>query len=363
MRRHVLMLVSVVCVLAAASAAEAGLTDPTGGGAPHYNQSPSLGLHYLISTVGTFPSPSSASPGAAGSDPYLGEIGLFAGYYTPRNWELCDGQLLQISQNTALFSLLGTTYGGDGQTTFGLPDLRGRAAIHAGTGPGLSNRRLGQKGGAEQVTLTQAQMPSHNHTLSLGGATGNTGGSQPHENMQPYQVVNYVIALHGLFPSPSGGPVAAGADPFIGEIGMFGGTFAPRNWALCNGQLLSISQNTALFSILGTTYGGDGQTTFGLPDLRGRAAVHEGTGPGLSNRPLGQKGGVEQVTLTASQMPAHAHWVPLGWPTGNAGGGQAHENMQPYGVVNYIIALSGLYPSPDAWSGPQSLETPVLGEF
>jgi len=106
-------------------------------------------------------------------------------------------------------------------------------------------------------------------------------------NMQPYQVVNYIIALQGIFPSRNS------ADPFIAEIIMFGGNFAPRGWALCDGQLLPISSNTALFSLLGTTYGGDGRTTFGLPDLRGRVAVHAGNGPGLTSRRLGEKGGAE----------------------------------------------------------------------
>ena len=99
------------------------------------------------------------------------------------------------------------------------------------------------------------------------------------------------------------------ADPFIGEIIMFAGNFAPRGWALCDGQLLSIAQNSALFSILGTTYGGDGRTTFGLPDLRGRVAVHEGTGPGLPNIRLGQKGGAVNHTLTQGQLPPHTHTV------------------------------------------------------
>ena len=108
-------------------------------------------------------------------------------------------------------------------------------------------------------------------------------------NMQPYQAINYIIALQGIFPSRNS------IDPFIGEIIMFAGNFAPRGWALCDGQLLPISSNTALFSILGTTYGGDGRTTFGLPDLRGRAPVHAGNGPGLSPRQLGAKGGSENV--------------------------------------------------------------------
>ena len=106
-------------------------------------------------------------------------------------------------------------------------------------------------------------------------------------------------------------PAAAG-EPFIAEIIMFGGNFAPRGWAFCDGALLPISQNTALFSLLGTTYGGDGRTTFGLPDLRGRVAIHPGTGPGLSTVRLGEKGGVENVVLTTAQMPAHGHQIDHG---------------------------------------------------
>lgn len=166
-------------------------------------------------------------------------------------------------------------------------------------------------------------------------------------------------------------------DPFIGTIVMFGGTFAPRNWAFCEGQLLSITQHQALFSIIGTTYGGDGRTTFALPDLRGRVPVHPGQGPGLSPRVPGQKFGEETVTLTKAQMPAHSHavygaFVPaendnpwntvLGESTiytgangdliqlnaasvGPTGDGAAHDNIQPSLCVNFIIALEGTYPS------------------
>ncbi len=108
-------------------------------------------------------------------------------------------------------------------------------------------------------------------------------------NMQPYLGINFVIATVGTFPSRNA------AEPFIAEIMMFGGNFAPRGWALCNGQLLSIASNSALFSLLGTTYGGDGRTDFALPDLRGRVPLHPGTGPGLTNRRLGQKGGTEDT--------------------------------------------------------------------
>ena len=110
---------------------------------------------------------------------------------------------------------------------------------------------------------------------------------QTKDNMQPFLGVNFVIALQGIFPSRNS------ADPFLGEIMMVGFNFAPRGWATCDGQLLPIAQNSALFSLLGTTYGGDGRTTFGLPDLRGRVPVHPGSGPGLTPRTLGQRGGVE----------------------------------------------------------------------
>lgn len=173
--------------------------------------------------------------------------------------------------------------------------------------------------------------------------------------------------------------VNAGSEPFIGEVQWFAGNFAPRGWALCDGQLLSVASNSALFSILGTTYGGDGRTTFALPDVRGRVIIHQGQGPGLSNRYLGSKAGSESETLTANQMPAHSHTLQASGgaataitPTGNVlaspgrtrlydsgtanvnmdaaaitatGGSQAHNNMQPYTTLNCIIALQGIYPS------------------
>jgi microcystin-dependent protein len=180
------------------------------------------------------------------------------------------------------------------------------------------------------------------------------------------------------------------SEPFVGQIMMVGFNFAPRGWAFCDGQMLPISQNQALFSLLGTTYGGDGRTTFALPDLRGRVAIHQGSGPGLTTRRIGEKAGAERVTLTASTMPVHGHSAQgqmkmkatnsdaqtdepagkvlakatrgdvYGDPANltdmasqsvsvtvddNAGAGQPHENMQPYQVVNFIIALQGLYPS------------------
>lgn len=176
------------------------------------------------------------------SEPFIAEIRIFAGNFAPRGWAFCNGQLLPISQNTALFSLIGTTYGGDGRTTTALPNLQGRAPMHPGSGPGLTSRRLGQRGGVEMVTLSEAQMPSHLHTSAgcvdapanqktpvnnspaeeLDNVTAtyvddvdspagrmdantarNSGGSQDHNNMQPFLTLNFIIALVGLYPSRS----------------------------------------------------------------------------------------------------------------------------------------------------------------
>lgn len=172
------------------------------------------------------------------SEPFIAEIRIFAGNFAPRGWAFCDGQLMPIAQNTALFSLLGTTYGGDGRSTTALPNLQGRAPMHPGRGPGLTSRRLGERGGVETVTLTEAQMPSHTHQLrgdedageqntpvanvtatvranqrlyaapaALGPmaarSAGVVGGSQGHENMHPFLAINYIIALVGLYPSRS----------------------------------------------------------------------------------------------------------------------------------------------------------------
>ena len=172
------------------------------------------------------------------ADPYIAEIRMFAGNFAPSGWAFCNGQLLPIQQNTALFSLLGTTYGGNGQTTFGLPDLRDRSPIHFQQGPGLSDRSLGETGGAAAVALTPAEIPAHTHVakaalsptsntpnanVSLSPSGGGapvykalshptamaaqtlsaTGSALPHNNMQPYLAVTFIIALQGVFPPRS----------------------------------------------------------------------------------------------------------------------------------------------------------------
>jgi microcystin-dependent protein len=172
------------------------------------------------------------------------------------------------------------------------------------------------------------------------------------------------------------------ADPFIGEIRMFGGNFAPQGWSFCDGSVLAISQNDALFNLLGTTYGGDGQQTFNLPDLRGRVPIHQGVGAHGDSFVMGQMSGTETVTLNSNQVAAHSHPAQAGaggdvvspnnafWssdPGGNtaaytgpsnnpptmagtavglsAGGSQPHDNMQPFLAISYIISLFGIFPS------------------
>ena len=170
------------------------------------------------------------------------------------------------------------------------------------------------------------------------------------------------------------------SEPFLAEIRIFAGNFAPKGWAQCDGRLLTISQNTAVFALLGTTYGGDGETTFALPDLQGRAPMFQGQGPGLSSRTAGEMGGEASVTLLHSEMPGHTHparasdaagdqvgptgytWARAGAADGQkmyaagantnmnplalaaAGQGFPHNNMPPYLVLNFIIALQGIFP-------------------
>lgn len=170
------------------------------------------------------------------ADPFVAEIRIFPFNFAPRGWAFCDGQLLPLSQNTALFSLLGTTYGGNGRSNFALPNLQGRAPMQPGQGPGLSDHSLGEAGGSETVTLLQSEMPAHSHTLQAATFPGNqidptgaaltrvgngalyqtssnqnlvpmaptaltpTGGDQPHNNLQPFLTFNFCIALQGVFP-------------------------------------------------------------------------------------------------------------------------------------------------------------------
>jgi microcystin-dependent protein len=329
--------------------------------------------------------------------PTLGEIKSFAFGFAPKNWARCEGQSLSANQNHALFSLIGFTYGGSGDT-FKLPDLRGRVLLHTGNGYDVA------KGGGEEThVLTLREMAAHKHRAMASSkasdeptpkhnywprekpyrtdtntklnesAIGKTGGDKPHDNMAPFLSVNYCIALVGIFPTHTV------SEDYVGTIKTFPYLKPFDNpWAVCDGRELSISQYRGLFSVIGNHYGGNGQTTFRLPDLRGKAALGQGKGEGLSRYQVGDTGGAAQVTLTEDQLPPHQH-APNGkdggntpnandlmvWANGSnngfatekgtgpllhpgaldvAGESASHNNMMPYQVGMYIIAIDGELP-------------------
>ncbi|CAN7556050.1 phage tail protein [Paenibacillus sp. LjRoot56] len=327
---------------------------------------------------------------------YVGEIRMFGGNFAPVGWMFCSGQILPISQYESLFSLLGTTYGGDGVSTFALPNLQSRVPLHVG-----DEATFGEQGGVEEVTLTVNQIPAHSHafgvsskfgstntpegtvlarstlnqfTDSVGtaqttGILGSTGGSGAHSNIQPYLAINYIICVEGDYPSIEGGMYD---EEYLAEIRWVAFNFVPRGWALCNGQTLPIAQNQALFALMGTTYGGNGQSTFALPNLQNRIPIHMGEG-----FTIGESGGEKIHTLTTNEMPAHMHSLRASLNTADSknlanhtfgmtttssygyiadntsnssmvayiGGGQPHENRQPFLCLNAIIATEGIFPS------------------
>jgi microcystin-dependent protein len=234
-------------------------TGVTGDGTPVENRQPSLGLRYIIAMQGYFPqdpasgvTPPGGTQAPDRNEPFMGEIRAVPYNVAPRGWAFCEGQLLSINQNQALFSLLLTRYGGNGQTTFALPDLRGRVPIGAGQGPDLPNYTLGQKVGSAQVALTPANLPAHSHSVP-NGQTGTTGSDVPIDNLQPALALHFLIAANGEI-------IIAPWEP------------QPGGWVRCSGQLLAVAQYNHLFGHIGYSYGGSGPV-FALPDLRGRVVV------------------------------------------------------------------------------------------
>lgn len=328
----------------------------------------------------------------------LSEIRLFPYGFIPEHWLACDGQTLHRNEFLALFGLIGYSFGGSGNI-FNLPDLRGRVLLHRGNG-----YEVGKGGGEKEHVLTPREMAAHKH-LAVGSSKpsddftpkhnfwprdkpyrtdsntklnesciGTAGKDRPHENMAPYLSLTYCIAIDGNYPSSL-------PEEYIGTIKTFGTLPTnPYQWEPCDGRELSIHQYTRLFSVIGTKYGGNGTTTFKLPDLRGRATLSKGKGEGLSQYEVGQSGGAAQVTLTEVQLPAHQH-LPSGkiqggnadagtgvvWANGHgevngfatepgtspvmnpgaigiAGENAAHNNMMPYQVVTHYIAVDGIVP-------------------
>lgn len=358
---------------------------------------------------------------------YIGQIAIFGFNFAPQGWAFCQGQLLPIGQNTQLFSILGNMYGGNAQTDFALPNLQG-VPVGVGQGPGLSDYYLAEAGGEAAVTLMPGEMPSHNHafnavtnqatsaspqgnqlarawqakaqtdtvvsfysdnpanarTALAPNAIGASGSGQPHNNLQPYMTLNFCVAVQGIMPPRDGAPAPV-RQPFCGELSICAFSNPPAGWALCQGQLLPINQNQELYALLGTIYGGDGQRSFALPDLRGRVPLNFG-----ANFNLGQRGGEEAHTLSPGEMPSHNHAliadatsssvgstpssatvlgrstgavVPgntpftanlyntasananlAGQSIGATGGGQPHLNMMPSLALNFCIRLSGPFP-------------------
>jgi microcystin-dependent protein/glycosyltransferase involved in cell wall biosynthesis len=289
---------------------------------PIANSQASLALTVFQQIAGVYPS---RDPGS-----FIGELGIFAGNFGPDGAPLASGQLLSIAQNTALFSLLGTTYGGDGRTNFALPNLNGTALVGSGQGPGLPPQDLGGQTGSSDVTLTSQQLPPD---LS--------GTSQGFDNYQPSLPVSYIINLSGVFPSVDGG----GGLDFLGEVVPFAGNFAPLGWAFADGQLLPIAGNEALFNLIGTTHGGDGETNFALPDLRDRDIIGASSG-----HPIGTSFGQASVSLTNAQVP-----------TSPGGSAQPFDNEQPSLAMTYLIALQGIFPSRDGGGGVDP-NIPYLGQ-
>jgi microcystin-dependent protein len=323
-------------VAANPAAAVTEITAPAGSSAPFSNYQPSLALNMLIQTAGVFPC-NGCDYGGGSTIGFVRSFGFNFGLtYAPQT----HGQVLPIAQNTALFSILGTSYGGNGQTTFALPDLDGLTPIGTGIAPGLGPFDLGGIYGTDQTVLTPAQLPSHVHGLPGGGTTDPTGGNQPFDTYQPSLGMTYLIQVEGVFPSESGG---AAPNGFLGQVGLFAGSFEP-SWMEADGRVLLISEYESLFNLIGTTYGGDGQTTFAIPDLRGRAVVGTGQGAALAPVTIGEFLGSGDVTLTSAQMPTHDHDLDGGGTTDPAGGGQPVNQYEPGLGLSYLVRIQGLFP-------------------
>lgn len=347
-------------------------------------------------------------------DPFMGEIRMMASDRAPVGWVTCDGQALSPSNYPELFAKVGTAFGGDGTTSFQLPDLRGRAPVHVGR-----EHPLGRAGGTEKADLGAGHLPSHGHGANATKADAShtsveghvpaaleltaqsaygmveplnaispdmitaAGEGAPHENMQPFVCLNFVMALAGDWPAPGPRPIPAPVEsPFLGEVRLWAaaGDFVERSFLPCDGRELPIAQHTALYDVLRDRFGPARPGSFKLPLLEDRVPVHAGQGAGLTARAVGQAGGAAEVKLTEAEMPVHDHRYRIaateaverspkdqalaqgvgvsvygrgreGYPVElaeaavlPAGSGKAHDNMQPYVAMKYHIAIQGIYP-------------------
>lgn len=334
---------------------------------------------------------------------YISEIRAFAFPFDIKFWLPCDGRSLHINQNLQLFQLIGTTFGGSGDT-FNIPDLRDRVLI--GNGAGRPDFAIG---GEEAHSLSIQEMPRHSHQAVASSHDADTstplenfwpanagyvtesnasmnaqavlqvGFGTAHDNMSPYLAVNYAICISGVYPGKDFG----NEDEYLGGTKMFAGKVESKHWLPCDGRLLPLEANRALFSLLGTYYGGDGVTNFAVPDLRGRAPVcwGEGAFKDLTPYKIGEAAGEESTRVTMGQMAWHFHpvlanvkgnslnpsnmvWANQpGRPTvfcfakekgvgalmnpaalAEVGGDQPHNNMMPFQAIHFLIALTGEFP-------------------
>lgn len=307
--------------LIASGIAQAGPV--TGSGVPINTVQPSLGVTYLVRTQ----DPTNFAD--------IGQIEAFGGGVVPGGFSVANGQLISIASNPALFSRIGTTYGGNGVTNFALPDLSGRTVVGFGQGAGLTNRNLGSVAGAKTQTLTPNQVPP------FGGASGILSASQPVSILQPSLALSQAVVTQGFFPTPNG---TEAQGPVIGQVLTYASPLLPNGRLSANGQQVPINQNQALFSVLGNTYGGTGFTTFALPNLSGRAATEAGSAPGLTPEALGTIMGAETTTLRVANLPPQPLRLSNG-TTSVIGGGLPFGVQQPTLGLHYIIATQGVFPT------------------
>ena len=326
-----------------ASRLDAANTTSVGSGAPWNRSQPTLGLRMCIASAGDFPNQSSG----AGDVPILGEVRAFGFDFCPAGWLVSDGSIPDIAQYPSLASVLGTTWGGNGTTTFGLPDLRNRTFLGTGQGPGLSNYTLGSSTGSTSVTLTSSQLAAHTHSMAGGAQTGSVGTSAPISLLRPSTTLTPYISSTGVF-------------DLLSEMRYLAGAGAPTGFLPATGSLAPIGSSVNLFSKIGTTYGGNGSSTFGLPDLRGRGAISSGQGPGLSDYYRGNLTGQESVALALANDPLHSHTTAAG-PTGSAGSGTPVDIRPPTLAITWVIALYGVFPNPGG--SPNLSGQPTIGEI
>ena len=376
------------------------------------------------------------------SQPYIGEIKMFGGTFAPAGWAFCAGQLMAISENDTLFNLIGTTYGGDGQSTFGLPDMRGRVVIHQGQGGGLSNYNLAQTGGSESVTLPtfqqipqsttisswrtptprRARTPAGNQTVAFENVNQSpmpysyypydgsaqvtlpansiqaTGGSQPHDNIQPVIALNFCISLFGVLPDTDLIAAQSSAFPTFETETHHGNTFRRASsdlrvqfrsqglGVLPRSAHAAVAEHGAVLAAGHDLWRRRQVELPALPNIQGQGAISlPDRDRGLSLYDLGEQTGAQNVSLLSSEIPSHPHGfvattnggttqTPAGaqlavassgskagsisanylstnsaqtsmtLALGFTGGNQPHNNMQPYLTMNYCIALQGVYP-------------------